>query len=186
MSHCEQVDGIQKPDKDTEGYVFNHMMLRIKDPKRSLEFYSKVMGMRMVKKLDFPSMKFSLYFLGNLSDDEVKTAPSDSYERTIWAFRQKGLLELTHNWGAENDDSVKFHDGNAEPKGFGHICFSVPDVYAACKRFEKYKMEFVKKADDGSMKPLAFVMTICRRCAVLSQTCMPCWPPMRTSPKTEP
>ena len=68
MSHCEQIDGIQKPDKETEGYVFNHMMLRIKDPKRSLEFYSKVMGMRMVKKLDFPSMKFSLYFLGNLTD----------------------------------------------------------------------------------------------------------------------
>ena len=157
MSHCEQVDGIQKPDKETEGYVFNHMMLRIKDPKRSLDFYSKVMGMRMVKKLDFPSMKFSLYFLGNLTDDEVKSAPTDNYERTIWAFRQKGLLELTHNWGAENDDSVKFHDGNAEPKGFGHICFSVPDVYEACKRFEKYKMEFVKKADDGSMKPLAFV-----------------------------
>ena len=64
MSHCEKVDGIQQPDKETEGYVFNHMMLRIKDPKRSLDFYSKVMGMRMVKKLDFPSMKFSLYFLG--------------------------------------------------------------------------------------------------------------------------
>ena len=44
MSHCEQVDGIQQPDKETEGYVFNHMMLRIKDPKRSLDFYSKVMG----------------------------------------------------------------------------------------------------------------------------------------------
>ena len=71
MSHCEKVDGIQQPDKETEGYVFNHMMLRIKDPKRSLDFYSKVMGMRMVKKLDFPSMKFSLYFLGNLTDDEV-------------------------------------------------------------------------------------------------------------------
>ena len=53
MSHCEKVDGIQQPDKETEGYVFNHMMLRIKDPKRSLNFYSKVMGMRMVKKLDF-------------------------------------------------------------------------------------------------------------------------------------
>ena len=123
MSHCEKVDGIQQPDKETEGYVFNHMMLRIKDPKRSLDFYSKVMGMRMVKKLDFPSMKFSLYFLGNLSDEEVKNAPTDSYERTIWAFRQKGLLELTHNWGAENDDNVKFHDGNAEPKGFGTYLF---------------------------------------------------------------
>ena len=38
MNHCEKVDGIQQPDKETEDYVFNHMMLRIKDPKRSLEF----------------------------------------------------------------------------------------------------------------------------------------------------
>ena len=49
MSHCEKVDGIQQPDKETEGYVFNHIMLNQRS-KRSLEFYSKVMGMRMVKK----------------------------------------------------------------------------------------------------------------------------------------
>ena len=65
MSHCEKVDGMKIPDKETDGYVFNHIMLRIKDPIKSLDFYSKIMGMRMVKKIDFPSMKFSLYFLGN-------------------------------------------------------------------------------------------------------------------------
>jgi len=157
MSHCETVNGIQQPDKETEDYVFNHMMLRIKDPKRSLEFYSKVMGMRMVKKLDFPSMKFSLYFLGNLSDEEVKNAPTDSYERTIWAFRQKGLLELTHNWGTENDVNFKYHDGNEKPQGFGHIGISVPDVYKASERFEKLGVNFVKKPDDGKMKGLAFI-----------------------------
>ena len=61
------------------------------------------------------------------------------------------------NWGSENDDKVKFHDGNAEPKGFGHICFSVPDIYSACKKFEENGVEFVKKPDDGSMKGLAFI-----------------------------
>ena len=71
--------------------------------------------------------------------------------------RIDGLLELTHNWGAENGDAVKFHDGNSDPKGFGHIAFSVPDVHAACSRFEKHNITFVKKADDGSMKPLAFI-----------------------------
>ena len=40
---------------------------------------------------------------------------------------------------------------------FGHIAFSVPDVHAACSRFEKHNITFVKKADDGSMKPLAFI-----------------------------
>ena len=158
MSHSEKVDGLSNSiDKETDNYVFNHSMLRIKDPKKSLEFYSAVLGMRLVKKLDFPSMKFSLYFLGKYNDKEVEQIPSDSYERTIWTFRQKGLLELTHNWGAENDDSVKFHDGNKDPKGFGHIAFSVPDVHTACTRFEKYNVEFIKKVDDGSMKLLAFI-----------------------------
>ena len=158
MSHAEKAEGLATSiDKETDGYIFNHSMLRIKDPKRSLEFYSKVLGMRLVKKLDFPSMKFSLYFLGKHTDEEVKQIPTDSYERTVWTFRQKGLLELTHNWGAENDNAVKFHDGNSDPKGFGHIAFSVPDVHAACSRFEKHNITFVKKADDGSMKPLAFI-----------------------------
>ena len=63
MSHAEKVEGLATSiDKETDDYVFNHTMLRIKDPKKSLDFYSKVMGMRLVKKLDFPSMKFSLYF----------------------------------------------------------------------------------------------------------------------------
>ena len=67
MSHSEKVDGLSNSiDKETDNYVFNHSMLRIKDPKKSLEFYSAVLGMRLVKKLDFPSMKFSLYFLGKL------------------------------------------------------------------------------------------------------------------------
>ena len=115
------------------------------------------MGMRLVRKIDFPTMKFSLYFLGNLTDEEVNNVPKEIHERTAWTFKQKTMLELTHNWGSENDANLKHHDGNSEPKGFGHIAFSVPDVYEACKRFEKYGVEFVKKPDDGSMKGLAFI-----------------------------
>ena len=63
MTHAEKAEGLANSiDKETDGYVFNHLMLRIKDPKRSLDFYSKIMGMRLVKKLVFPSMKFSLIF----------------------------------------------------------------------------------------------------------------------------
>lgn len=55
-----------------------------------------------------------------------------------WMFSRPAVLELTHNWGTESDKSFAgFHSGNTEPKGFGHIGLAVPDVYAACERFEK-------------------------------------------------
>jgi lactoylglutathione lyase len=67
------------------------------------------------------------------------------------------MLELTHNWGTENDPDFSYHDGNAQPQGFGHIGFSVPDVYQACERLEQLGVEFVKKPDAGKMKGLAFI-----------------------------
>ena len=72
-------------------------------------------------------------------------------------LNKKALLELTHNWGTETDDTFNYHDGNSEPRGFGHIGISVPDVYKASARFEELGVEFVKKPDDGKMKGLAFI-----------------------------
>ena len=51
---------------DTKGFTFNHTMIRVKDPKVSIDFYTRVMGMRLVRKNDFPGGKFSLYFLYQL------------------------------------------------------------------------------------------------------------------------
>jgi lactoylglutathione lyase len=45
---------------------------------------------------------------------------------------------LTHNWGTEDQPDFKYHNGNSEPRGFGHIGLAVPDVYAAAERFEKW------------------------------------------------
>ena len=138
----------------TRGFVFNHSMLRVKDPAVSLDFYTRIMGMRLLRKLDFPEMAFSLFFLHRM---EGEYPPEDIGERTAWTFSQRGILELTHNWGTEDDPEFKYHDGNAKPQGFGHICFSVPDLDAAIAWFDENQVPFVKRADQGKMKDVAFI-----------------------------
>ena len=88
---CEQ------PTAHSKGFVLNHSMLRVKDPAVTLDFYSRIMGMRVLRKLDFPEMKFSLYFLA--VSEQAQKAPEDQGERTAWTFSQSGILEFTHNWG---------------------------------------------------------------------------------------
>lgn len=130
-------------------------MLRVKDPGVSLDFYTRVMGMRLSRKLDFPEMKFSLYFLFRPHPGDAP--PEDAGERTAWTFSQRGILELTHNWGTEEDADFHYHDGNAQPQGFGHICFSVPDLDAAVRWFDENAVTFVKRATEGKMKDVAFI-----------------------------
>lgn len=143
-----------EPDEATKDFIMQQTMYRIKDPKRSLEFYTKVLGMRLLQKFDFPTMSFSLYFMGYENPEDI---PKDRTERTKWMFTRKATIELTHNWGTENDEGEIYHNGNKDPRGFGHIGLHVPDVYKACERFEKMGVEFVKKPDDGKMKGLAFI-----------------------------
>lgn len=154
LSDADVASSLAEPDPSTKDFIFQQTMLRVKDPKASLDFYTRVMGMRLLKKLHFHEMKFSLYFLGFV---DAASIPSDEDERTKWLCAQKATLELTHNWGSESDDAVKYHDGNSEPKGFGHIGFVVPDVDKACERFEKMEVKFVKKPNNGKVKGIAFV-----------------------------
>lgn len=137
----------------SNGFVLNQTMLRIRDPERSVAFYRDVMGMTLLDRYDFPALKFSLYFMGYPQGP----IPDDRAQRIEWVFQQPALLELTHNWGTESDPAFSYHNGNSEPRGFGHIGLSVPDVHAACARFEEQGVEFVKRPDDGAMKGLAFV-----------------------------
>lgn len=151
----EQQPGVQTPTADSDGFVFNHSMLRVKDPAVSLAFYTRVFGMSLLRKLDFPEMKFSLFFLAKLDKDE--SVPEDVGERTVWTFGQRGLLELTHNWGTEDQADFKYHDGNAQPQGFGHICFAVPDLAKAVAWFDSNDVAYVKRPEQGKMKDVAFV-----------------------------
>ncbi|CAN4120361.1 unnamed protein product [Withania somnifera] len=118
------------PDEATKGYFLQQTMFRIKDPKVSLGFYSKVLGMSLLKRLDFPKMKFSLYFMG--------------YEDTSSAPRK--ILNYRNIYQLDN-----------KPRGFGHIGVTVDDAYKACERFESLGVEFVKKPLDGKMKGVAFI-----------------------------
>jgi lactoylglutathione lyase len=151
----QRPEGDTSAPSETAGFVFNQTMLRIKDPLRSLPFYQHVLGMTLVKEIRFPEMKFTLYFLGYVpSRDDL---PSDSDGRLKYAFGQPAMLELTHNWGTEKEAGEPYHSGNDDPRGFGHIGLAVPDVDAACERFEKLDVEFVKRPNDGKMKGLAFI-----------------------------
>ena len=140
---------------ETRGFVFNQTMLRIKDPERSLAFYQHVLGMCLIKKIPFPEMDFTLYFLGYVLPGDA--LPDDPHGRLQFAFSQPAMLELTHNHGTENEPGEPYHDGNSDPRGFGHIGIAVPDVDAACARFEDLGVTFVKRPDDGKMKGLAFI-----------------------------
>ncbi|KAJ4979082.1 hypothetical protein NE237_009862 [Protea cynaroides] len=143
------------PDEATKGYIMQQTMYRIKDPKVSLDFYSRVLGMKLLKRLDFEEMKFSLYFMGY---EDLANAPASPTERTVWTFSKPATIELTHNWGTESDPDFKgYHNGNADPRGFGHIGITVDDTIKACERFERLGVEFVKKPTDGKMKGIAFI-----------------------------
>jgi lactoylglutathione lyase len=53
---------------------------------------------------------------------------------------------------------VSYHNGNSEPRGYGHIAITVPNVEEACARFEKLGVPFKKRLTDGTMKFLAFIL----------------------------
>ncbi len=141
----------------TGRFIFSQTMLRIRDPNRSLLFYRDVMGMTLLDWFQFPDMRFTLYFLAYLREDDPPV-PVDAESRAEYVFRQRATLELTYNWGTEADaDFAGYHSGNTDPRGFGHIGITVPDVAAACERFERLGVKFVKRPDEGRMKGLAFI-----------------------------
>ncbi|RFU32789.1 hypothetical protein B7463_g3540, partial [Scytalidium lignicola] len=134
---------------DTKTYKLNHSMIRVKDPKVSVQFY-EYLGMKMIRKIEQPEAKFDLYFLGYDSPQALSHGNHFS--------DREGLIELTHNYGTENDPEYKVHTGNSEPRGFGHTCISVDNIQAACQRLEDAGYKFQKKLTDGRMKNIAFVL----------------------------
>ena len=133
--------------RSTQGHPtmkYLHTMIRVSDLDATLAFFCDHLGLEQVGRYDIEDGRFTLVFLA--APDDARQAKSS----------KTPCLELTHNWD-DTPENASYHNGNSEPKGFGHIGISVPDVYAACERFAKYDVEFVKKPDGGSMKGLAFI-----------------------------
>lgn len=82
-----------------------HTMIRVGDLKRSIEFYTDIMGMKLLRQKDYPSGKFTLAFVGYGSEAE------------------SAVIELTHNW-----ETDKYDLGT----GFGHIAIGHEDIYKLC------------------------------------------------------
>jgi lactoylglutathione lyase len=93
---------------DASAYRMLHTMIRVKDLDKSLDFYTRLMGMSLLRKRDVPAGKYSLAFVGY--GDE----------------RSNAVIELTYNWGKD--------EGYDHGTGFGHLAIGVPDAYAVCER----------------------------------------------------
>lgn len=87
-----------------------HTMIRVGDLQRSIDFYTQVLGMRLLRRSDYPDGRFTNAFVGY--DDESRAA----------------VLELTHNW-----DTKSYDMGS----GFGHVAVEVEDAYKACDEVKK-------------------------------------------------
>ncbi|KAK1922153.1 putative lactoylglutathione lyase [Papiliotrema laurentii] len=141
----------------TSTYKFNHTMLRIKDPKVAIPWFEKVLGME--KFYEAGGSDFTNFFLAfpNGFPEGVKT---DEQKKDAFKSRE-GILELCWNHGTESDPNFKgYANGNSEPgRGFGHICISVDNLDAACKRFDELGVKFKKRPEEGRMRNIAFILT---------------------------
>ena len=109
-----------------------HTMLRVGNLQRSIEFYTQVLGMRLLRTSDNPEYRYTLAFVGYAEESE------------------QAVLELTHNWDTEQYDL-----GNA----YGHIAIEVEDLYQACERIRAQQRQIVREPGPvkGGTTEIAFI-----------------------------
>jgi lactoylglutathione lyase len=100
-----------------------HTMVRITDVEKSLDFYCNKLGLREIRRHDVPPGRFTLIFLAAPGDEEAQ-------------------VELTHNWDAEEMDGGR---------NFGHLAYSVDDIYGVCQRLMDGGVTINRPPRDGRM-----------------------------------
>lgn len=98
-------------------------MIRVGDLNRSIQFYIEVLGMNLIRKVDYPGGRFTNAFVGYGAESETS------------------VLELTHNW-----DTNSYDLGN----GYGHVALGVPNAYEACEKVRARGGQVTREA--GPMK----------------------------------
>lgn len=87
-------------------FQYLHTMIRVFDLEKSIDFYTRHLGMHVLRKSDYPGGRFTLAFVGYGGEEDHT------------------VIELTHNW----DQADPYEIGS----GFGHLALGVPDIYATC------------------------------------------------------
>ncbi len=114
-------------------FKLDHTMFRVRDLERSLDFYTRILGMKVLRQKEYPEGRFTNTFIGYTEEDEGT------------------VLELTYNWDQEED----YKKGNA----WGHLAIKVSDVYAASEYLKEHDVEFTKQPSPmkGGTRILAFI-----------------------------
>ncbi len=120
-------------DNNPGEFRLAHTMMRVLDMDKSLEFYCGILGMRVLRRTDYPGGKFTNTFIGYGPEAEFPA------------------LELTANW----DQSQPYDKGN----GWGHICIETKDVYAACEALADKGVNITRPP--GPMKNGTRVIAFC-------------------------
>ena len=116
----------EKSAGSSQGRRLLHTMIRVRDLKKSLHFYSGLLGMKVLRQKDFETGRFTLAFVG-YGDEAAHT-----------------VIELTHNWDQTAPDSYQL--GSA----FGHLAIGVPDIYRKCDELRAKGVKVVR--EPGPMK----------------------------------
>ena len=108
----------------SDNFRFLHTMIRVFDLDKSIDFYTQTLGMKLLRKTDYPTGKFTLAFVGYGEESD------------------ETVIELTHNW----DQTEPYEIGS----GFGHLALGVPDIYKTCEDLRKIGIKITR--EPGPMK----------------------------------